>query len=89
LSACCSILPRYPRAHDFSIAGIVCETSAESSLFWTQEGRPAGQVTLLLNGLEQMMLTSKPAWNVERTLLVFGTTAHAAALGERATPVQR
>ncbi len=44
----------------------------ESALFWTQEGRPAGHFTLLLHGIEQMMLTGKPSWNLERTLLTSG-----------------
>ena len=29
--------------------------------------------TFMLHGIEEMMLTGKPAWNVERTLLTSGT----------------
>ncbi len=45
----------------------------ESTQFWTQEARPGAHFTLLLNGIEQMMLSGKPSWNVERTLLTSGT----------------
>jgi hypothetical protein len=46
--------------------------TVESTHFWTQEGRPAAHFSLLLRGIETMMLTGKPAWPVERTLLTSG-----------------
>jgi hypothetical protein len=44
----------------------------ESALFWTQEARPFMHFTYLVKGIEHMIHTGKPAWPVERTLLVTG-----------------
>ena len=71
------------RVHLLELNGAAGEWSAawryaddgrvESSLFWMQEGRPGMHFTGLLHGIEQMMLTQKPSWNLERTLLTSGT----------------
>lgn len=45
----------------------------EATHFATQEARPGAHFTILLNGIESMMSTGKPAWPVERTLLTSGT----------------
>jgi hypothetical protein len=61
----------------------------DSSLFWTQEGRPGMHFTLLLHGIEQMMLTGKPSWSVERTLLTSGALdALLISLQENQRPVE-
>jgi hypothetical protein len=71
------------RAFLFELNGAVADWTAawryeddlrvESTHFWTQEARPAAHFTLLLQGIETMMLTGEPAWPVERTLLTSGT----------------
>ena len=47
-------------------------TNVVATRFWTQEARPAAHFTLLLNGIERMMLEGKPAWKADRTLMTSG-----------------
>jgi hypothetical protein len=70
------------RANIFTLNGAVGEWSAawrydddsvESTLFFTQEARPFMHFTNLVQGIDEMMQTGKPAWPVERTLLTSGT----------------
>jgi hypothetical protein len=44
----------------------------ESTQFATQEARPAYHFQLLFDGVQRMVLSGKPSWNVERTLLTSG-----------------
>lgn len=48
------------------------DPAIRSTLFWTQEARPFMHFTYLLNGFERMVLTGKPAWPPERTLMTSG-----------------
>lgn len=67
---------------EWSAAWRYADGRAESTLFWVQEGRPAMHFTLLLHGIEQMMFSGKPSWNVERTLLSSGAL-HALLVSEK------
>ncbi len=62
-----SVAWRYAEA-----AGAATPQRMQSTLFYTQEARPFMHFSYLVNGIEQMMLTGKPAWPVERTLLTSG-----------------
>jgi hypothetical protein len=58
--------------NEWTVAWRYGDGSTQSTCFWTQEGRPYMHFTYLLKGVEQMMLTGKPSWPVERTLLTSG-----------------
>src|SRR4030095_14768864 len=59
-------------AGEWSAAWRYADGGAESTLFWVQEGRPGMHFTWLLHGIEQMMLTGKPSWDLEPPLLSSG-----------------
>ncbi len=48
------------------------DKAIESTLFWTQEARPFSHFSLLMDGIEALMLTGKEPWPLERTLLTSG-----------------
>ena len=48
------------------------EDSIQSTLFKTQENRPFGHFTFLVQGIEKTFHSGRPAWPAERTLLTTG-----------------
>jgi hypothetical protein len=59
--------------NEWASAWRYADGSSDSTLAWTQEGRPGMHFSYLLRGIEQLMLTKRPPWNAERTLLTSGT----------------
>jgi hypothetical protein len=62
-----------PAVGEWASAWRYGDDSVESALFRTQEARPFMHFTYLLMGVEKLMLTGRPAWPLERTLLTSGT----------------
>jgi hypothetical protein len=67
-----SVLTLNGAASDWTIAWRTKAGRENSTRFETQEERPFMHFTWLLYGVERMMLTGKPSWPVERTLLTSG-----------------
>ena len=57
---------------EWSAAWRYADGSAESTLVWVQEERPFTHFAWLVEGINAMMQTGKPAWPVERTLMTSG-----------------
>ena len=58
---------------DWAVAWKYDDGQVASTTFATQEERPFQHFGLQLQGIERMMLTGKPSWPVERTVLTSGT----------------
>lgn len=48
------------------------DNSTDTVLFWVQEDHPYYHFAILLQGIEKMMHTGQPTWNVQRTLMSSG-----------------
>ncbi len=67
-----SVLTLNGAAREWAIAWRTKSGAETSTRFETQEARPFMHFAWLLDGVERMMLTGKPSWPVERTLLTSG-----------------
>jgi len=67
-----SILTLNGAAREWAIAWRAKSGTITATRFETQEARPFMHFAWLLEGVEHMMLTGKPAWPVERTLMTSG-----------------
>jgi hypothetical protein len=67
-----SVLTLNGAAREWAIAWRTKSGAVTSTRFETQEARPFMHFAWLLDGVERMMLTGKPSWPVERTLMTSG-----------------
>ena len=57
---------------EWTAAWQLADGTIDSTVFWTQEARPLGHFSRLVDGIDEFMSTGKAPWPVERTLLVTG-----------------
>ncbi len=74
LSAAVYMLNGYSRDATFS-ADVHGRPEPLSTEFWLQNGRPFSHFSALVHYIEQMLVTGRPAYPVERTLLTTGALA--------------
>lgn len=68
-----TVLMLHGLAGEFLFAGrLRGQSEPVGTLFWLQDGKPYGHFALLCQAVEQMFLTGRPTYPVERTLLATG-----------------